>query len=86
MAYPLLPQILIQKSNSDEGLLDVLVVSIWFCLYLKQSSDIAEIYRNSEGTFDIVADDPSDVPPQGNWPTSQDALLEITGIIRKKGA
>ena len=26
-----------------------------------------------EGAFDIVADGPSDVPPQGNWPASQDA-------------
>ena len=25
-------------------------------------------------SFDIVADGPSDVPPQGNWPASQNAL------------
>ena len=40
-----------------------------------------------EGAFDIVADGPSDVPLQGNWGASQDALWrEITGIIRKEGA
>jgi len=41
-----------------------------------------------EGAFDIVADGPSDVPPQGNWPASQDALwrLLVCGIIRKEEA
>ena len=40
-----------------------------------------------EGAFDIVADGHSDVPLQGNWGASQDALWrEITGIIRKEGA
>jgi hypothetical protein len=42
-----------------------------------------------KGAFDIVADGPSDIPPQGNWPASQDARsleLEITGIIRKEEA
>jgi hypothetical protein len=48
----------------------------WFFLYPEESSDIVEIYRNSEGAFDIVADGPSDVSPRNRM------LFGITGIIR----
>ena len=68
MACPLLPL------AKDSGKYFIVCKFSWFCLYLEGSSDIVEIYKNSEGTFDIVADGPhSDVPPQGN--TSQDALV-----------
>jgi len=30
-----------------------------------------------EGALDIVADGPSDVPPQGNWPAFQDNLWKL---------
>jgi len=30
-----------------------------------------------EGALDIVADGPSDVPPQGNWPAFQDDLWKL---------
>jgi len=65
-------------------MVSILAYSWLVFLYPEGSSDIVEIYRNSKGAFDIVADCPSDVLPQGNWLASQDALWRLLVPFEKK--
>jgi len=58
----------------------------WFFFFASTHKEAVTSWRYTEtlkGAFDIVADDPSDVPPQGKL---SGCSLEITGIIRKEGA